>query len=202
MFKGSSVLRNITVLPGAITALLLAASAAPAAAMPTTSSSGPAAAGVARTLTVNPADSVVYSIMDGIQDLATGHCLDSNSAGSVYTTKPCQAPGNYYQDWTMTEWQATSESGATYEFWSLKDRATGRCLDSNAAGQIYTSPCQAPGNPYQDWYLDQYYGTWQNFDYIDLATGLCLDSNGSGQAYTHACYGSSDYYQNWRVITG
>ena len=63
----------------------------------------------------------------------------------------CQVPGNKYQDWSWTEWQVSSPYG-DYDLYSIRDQATGRCLDSNAAGQVYTNPCQAPGNAYQDWY--------------------------------------------------
>jgi hypothetical protein len=65
---------------------------------------------------------------------------------------PCQVPGNKYQDWNWTEWEAYSPYQGYYYFYSLQNQATGRCLDSNAAGQVYTNPCQAPGNAYQDWY--------------------------------------------------
>jgi len=35
---------------------------------------------------------------------------------------------------------------------SISDGQTGRCLDSNYAGNLYTNPCQAPGNTYQTWW--------------------------------------------------
>jgi hypothetical protein len=79
-----------------------------------------------------------------------GDCLDSNAAGSVYVL-PCQVAGNKFQDWIWTEWQA-SPPYDDYDFYSIQDQETGRRLDSNAAGQVYTNPGQAPGNAYQDWY--------------------------------------------------
>jgi hypothetical protein len=77
-------------------------------------------------------------------------CLDSNLAGSAYLL-PCQVPGNKFQDWNWTEWKVgTPQQGYAY-YYSIQDQATGRCLDSNAAGDVYTNPCQAPGNAFQDW---------------------------------------------------
>jgi hypothetical protein len=74
----------------------------------------------------------------GLQDAQTSRCLDSNTAGAAYTN-PCQWPGNHYQDWTMTEWEAIAPTGVPYDFFSFQDDATGRCLDSNAAGALYTA---------------------------------------------------------------
>jgi hypothetical protein len=148
----------------------------------------------AATTAVRPADTVLGSGWYGMDDAATNHCLDSNAAGDVYTTKPCQVPGNQYQDWEWTEYQATSSSGATYEFYSLRDEATGRCLDSNAAGSLYTTkPCQAPGNPYQDWYITSPNQIW--WFIRNVATGLNVDSNAAGNAYTNTYNGGN--FQAW-----
>jgi serine/threonine-protein kinase len=125
-------------------------------------------------------------------DAQTRRCLDSNAAGAAYTNL-CQWPGNHYQDWTITEWEAFYPTGVPYDFFSLKDRATGRCLDSNAAGALYTSTCQAPGNAYQRWYRTVGYLSGSLLS--DGATGLCLDSNDAGNAYTHVCNGGR--YQQW-----
>lgn len=73
----------------------------------------------------------------------------------------------------------------------LQDAATGRCLDSNAKGQVYTSPCQVPGNRYQDWMQD----VNNRNAFSDYATNLYLDSDGSGSAYTHS--GFDGNFQNW-----
>jgi serine/threonine-protein kinase len=129
----------------------------------------------------------------GLQDAQTSRCLDSNTAGAAYTN-PCQWPGNHYQDWTMTEWEAIAPTGVPYDFFSFQDDATGRCLDSNAAGALYTSPCQTPGNTYQKWYSP---GGGQ-VSLSDGQTELCLDSNSAGRAYTHACNGGN--YQNWNLL--
>jgi serine/threonine-protein kinase len=129
----------------------------------------------------------------GLQDAQTGRCLDSNAAGAAYTSQ-CQWPKNHYQDWTLTEWEAVSPTGVPYTFFSYKDEVTGRCLDSNAAGALYTSTCQAPGNAYQTWYTSRGNKT----SYSDGATDLCLDSNSAGNAYTHICNGGN--YQVWNGL--
>lgn len=88
----------------------------------------------------------------------------------------------------------------TTDLLGYRDSATGRCLDSNAAGDVYTSGCQVPGNYYQDWYAtvwldytnNQYYVSFQ-----DRQTGRCLDSNASGDLYTSPCQAPGNYYQMW-----
>lgn len=130
---------------------------------------------------------VIATWQDGLQDWQTQRCLDSNTAGAVYTN-PCQVPGNQYQDWTITEWESVSPTGAASVFYSYRDVATNRCLDSNTSGNLYTNPCQVPGNTYQTWLSP-------GDSHPDALTGLCLDSNTAGSAYTHACNGGN--YQVW-----
>jgi len=132
------------------------------------------AAGVLTPLSASAAASTatvaVRSGWFGLDNL--GYCLDSNAKGQAYEL-PCQVPGNKYQDWSWTEWKAYSPYSGYYYFYSIQDQATGRCLDSNAAGAVYTNPCQAPGNAYQDWYWSAAnVSGFSNF--TDVATGLTL----------------------------
>ena len=81
----------------------------------------------------------------------------------------------------------------------LTDLQTGRCLDSNAAGSVYTNPCQVPGNHYQDWvesFSAQPSGQG-SFSYQNVATGRCLDSNAAGHLYTLPCQPPGNPYQDW-----
>jgi hypothetical protein len=114
------------------------------------SASASTAARTATAAVAAPADVAVRSGWFGLKTVGA-YCLDSNAAGNVYVL-PCQVPGNKFQDWSWTEWKGGTAQQGYYYFYSIHDQATGRCLDSNAAGQVYTNPCQAPGNEFQDWY--------------------------------------------------
>jgi serine/threonine-protein kinase len=73
----------------------------------------------------------------------------------------------------------------------LKSSATGRCLDSNHDGAVYTLPCDA-NNPYQNWRFDpNSEGRIQNF-----ATNHCLDSNHARQVYATPCQ-ENNLHQWW-----
>jgi Ricin-type beta-trefoil lectin domain len=75
---------------------------------------------------------------------------------------------------------------------TLRDLATGFCLDSNTSRNVYTGPCN--GGSFQKWVVGR--GTTLK----DLATGFCLDSNTSRNVYTGPCNGGN--FQNWNVSPG
>jgi Cytolethal distending toxin A/C domain len=69
---------------------------------------------------------------------------------------------------------ASSASAADIGSNFLHNWQTGRCLDSNAAGSVYTNPCQS-GNGYQTWRVIYFGHT--DYDIVqirDVATGHCL----------------------------
>ncbi len=77
-----------------------------------------------------------------------------------------------------------------------KDVATGRCLDSNIEGYVYTGPCNSSNN-YMRWYQSwgQVPGTvvLQN-----KATGLCLYDYATWGIYTNKCSPRTPY-REWFI---
>ncbi|MER5742641.1 MULTISPECIES: RICIN domain-containing protein [unclassified Streptomyces] len=73
----------------------------------------------------------------------------------------------------------------------FKNVATGRCLDSNDAGRVYTLGCNGGGNQHWTVRLDDTGGG----ELKDVATGKCLDSNGAGDVYALGCNGGGN--QRW-----
>ncbi|WKU05353.1 ricin-type beta-trefoil lectin domain protein [Micromonospora sp. HUAS LYJ1] len=80
----------------------------------------------------------------------------------------------------------------------LVDRATGRCLDSNENGSVYTSRCDF-GNGYLHWSV--YTSPFGQYNLRSDATGRCLDGNTAGVVYTSPCDGNNNY-QNWAAGFG
>lgn len=68
-------------------------------------------------------------------------CLDSNTRGSVYLG-PCERDNQ--NQWWREEKTSTG--------WKLLNVATGRVLDSNSNGSVYTNWDEGDGNKYQRWH--------------------------------------------------
>ncbi|MET9516429.1 RICIN domain-containing protein [Streptomyces sp. NPDC002994] len=95
---------------------------------------------------------------------------------------PAAGPGPHscnsgsYQKWTV----ARVSGGYT-----VKNMATGRCLDSNANQAVYTRACN--GGSYQKWAIST------GYKLKNVATGFYLDSNHDKKLYTGAG-NSGNYY--------
>ncbi|WP_213453313.1 RICIN domain-containing protein [Rhizomonospora bruguierae] len=89
----------------------------------------------------------------------------------------------------------------------LRNWATGRCLDSNRNGDVYTSPCDASrGNRFQLW-QPVYFG-YMSHDLVQLKnveTGMCISWGkwaylipGRGWIYTRAdCDQALGFWEAW-----
>ncbi|MGW5578531.1 RICIN domain-containing protein [Micromonospora chokoriensis] len=80
--------------------------------------------------------------------------------------------------------------------WRFSNDATGRFLDSNAAGAAYTLP--GNGGTYQTWrwIIEGSYVKIQN-----KATGRCLDHNVALNRVTTGSCTPGNPYQNWSTLT-
>ncbi|MEV6675219.1 hypothetical protein [Streptomyces sp. NPDC051162] len=66
-------------------------------------------------------------------------CLDSGRDGSVYVMN---CDGGDWQSWYHTK---------TSTGWRVTNKKSGRVLDSNSSGSVYTNPDEGDGNKYQRW---------------------------------------------------
>lgn len=69
---------------------------------------------------------------------------------------------------------APASATSWYGAYTLKSKATGRCLDSNYSGDTYALPCN--GGKYQSWFLDS--ESASNLGFEDSQTTLCLVADG------------------------
>lgn len=117
---------------------------------------------------------------------ATRACLNIQFDGRP-AMFPCNGNGRVGNGFTFAG-MGGQAPGAINRFF-IRDKA-GRCLDSNAAGNVYNIPCN--GGNFQKW--DEF--AWNNggHEWRNAATGRCLDSNGH-DVYTHVCNGGQ--YQRW-----
>ncbi|WP_157876602.1 RICIN domain-containing protein [Streptomyces graminilatus] len=83
----------------------------------------------------------------------------------------------------------------------LRNWETGRCLDSNSSGQVYTNPCQT-GNDYQTW--NMLFSRHDAYDIVEVqnkATGLCLRYDINRRMITANCLGSGGAHAGlWAAV--
>ncbi|MET8983759.1 RICIN domain-containing protein [Streptomyces sp. NPDC004539] len=101
-----------------------------------------------------PGHKFAFNLKEGgyyeiVRDSAVWTCLDSNHAGAVYGLN-CN--NGDYQRWRVDDlgsrWIERMQRHTNV--YRIVNKATGRCLDANYDGAVYTLPCN--GGNYQVWY--------------------------------------------------
>ncbi|WP_432907226.1 RICIN domain-containing protein [Micromonospora matsumotoense] len=142
--------------------------------------------------TASPA-AAAYTFTGQFQNFATGMCLDTNSAGSIYTL-PCQA-GNSWQTWTVSY---ADKAPSGYDRVTIRNRQSGLCLDMWEYGgpQQHANPCNGGLRQLIEGYGPNWNQVSLRLNFFDTRY-ICVDTHGSGDAYARACnYGS---FQTWRL---
>lgn len=96
---------------------------------------------------------------------------------------------------------ATASADTVIKTDLLRNWATGRCLDSNSGGDVYTLPCQS-GNGYQTWSVVYLYHS--DYDVVQIknkATGRCLAQANSAIG-TAPCAGYNDWGYELQLWSG
>ena len=81
---------------------------------------------------------------------------------------------------------AHASDGPSWNPTRVVNVATGRCLDGDALGRVYTRGCN--GGRYQDWYVSQE-ANWREL--VNSVTGRCLEPNFFGTVVTLNCMSSN-----------
>ncbi len=80
---------------------------------------------------------------------------------------------------------------------TVQSQTTGRCLDGNRDGKIYTRGCEG-NNAYQQWDIGKNGSNWV---FKSQGTALCLDSGNDAKVYANNCK-SDNPYQRWEFSSG
>ena len=163
--------------------------------------SGGVLAAVAATSMASASTAVSTSVKPDVplvqfHNIATGHCLDSNTSGSAYTLA-CN--GGNYQNWLEFVNGAT---GADIFESDQTDLCLAVVSESNSnLWSVGTESC--PGNPANTFELWRPVSVGGHSGFVNVATGFYLDSNlngkGSGVGAVYVDPGNGGSYQQWNV---
>ncbi|MFF5393070.1 ricin-type beta-trefoil lectin domain protein [Streptomyces sp. NPDC013012] len=81
----------------------------------------------------------------------------------------------------------------------LVNEQTGRCLDSDTAGNVYTKECRW-ANPYQQWVPSIPSGSGRML-LRNVQTGLCLTAVNSTSVRTMVCPSNRYYPMEWGLVS-